>query len=200
MTSKSRERFIAPLDENEIQARIEAALYAAGRPLSPKELASAAGITSKRRAVKAARDLVRIFNSNLRAVEIVELVDQKFVMQLKKQYTITAKRFSTKPLMPPSVIKTLSYVAYFQPISSLDLAEKRGKQAYQHLKVLEDIGFISGEPSGRIKIYRTTPAFSEYFGLSGDLETMKRQLLKQSLGKGTKASREENFLLKKARD
>jgi segregation and condensation protein B len=196
MTSKSRERFIVPLDESEIQARIEAALYAAGRPLSPKELALAAGITSKRRAVRAARDLARIFNSNSRALEVVELADQKFVMQLKKQYNIIAKKFSTKPLMPPSVIKTLSYIAYFQPISSLDLAEKRGKQVYQHLKALEEIGFISGEPSGRTRIYRTTPAFSEYFGLSGDLETMKRQLLKQSLGKGIKASKEKNFLSK----
>ncbi|MEM3437303.1 MAG: SMC-Scp complex subunit ScpB [Nitrososphaerales archaeon] len=193
MTSKSKEKFIAPLDENEIKARIEAALYAAGRPLSPKELASAAGINSKRKAVRAVRDLARIFNSTLRALEIVELTDQKFVMQLKKQYNTIAKKFSTKPLIPPSVIKTLSYIAYFQPISSQEIVMRRGKQAYQHIKVLEDIGFISGEPSGRTRVYRTTPAFSEYFGLSNDIETMKKQLLKQSLRKGTK---EENFLLK----
>lgn len=196
MTSKSREKIVIPPDETEIKARIEAALYAAGRPLSSNELASAAGITSKRKAVKVARDLARIFNSTLRALEIVELADQKFVMQLKKQYNTIAKKFSTKPLIPPSVIKTLSYIAYFQPISSLDIVMRRGRQAYQHLKVLEDIGFISGEPSGRTRIYRTTPTFSEYFGLSNDLETMKKQLLKQSLRKGTKASKEENFLLK----
>jgi segregation and condensation protein B len=196
MTSKSRERFTTPLDESEIKARIEAALYAAGRPLSPKELASAAGITSKRRAVRAVRDLARILNSSLRAIEIVELADRKFAMQLKKQYNIIAKRFSTKPLIPPSVLKTLSYIAYFQPISSLSLAEKRGKQAYKHLKILDEIGFISGEPSGRTKVYKTTPAFSEYFGLSDDPEIMKKQLLKQSLGRGAKATKEESFLLK----
>ncbi|MEM3382577.1 MAG: SMC-Scp complex subunit ScpB [Nitrososphaerales archaeon] len=183
MTSKSKEKFIVPLDESEIKARIEAALYAAGRPLSPKELASAAGITSKRRAIKAARDLARIFNSTLGALEIVELADKKFAMQLKKQYNMIAKRFSTKPLMPPSVIKTLSYVAYFQPISSLDIVMRRGKQAYQHLKFLEEMGFISGEICGRTKVYKTTPTFSEYFGLSNDVETMKKQLLKQSLKK-----------------
>ncbi len=196
MTSKSRERFATLLDESEIKARIEAALYAAGRPLSPKELASAAGITSKRRAVRAARDLARVLNSSLRAIEIVELADRKFAMQLKKQYNIIAKRFSTKPLIPPSVLKTLSYIAYFQPISSLSLVEKRGKQAYKHLKILDEMGFISGEPSGRTKVYKTTPAFSEYFGLSDDLETMKKQLLKQSLGRGAKATKEKSFLLK----
>jgi len=179
MTSKSREKLKVPLDESEIQARIEAALYSAGRPLSPKELASAAGITSKRKAVKAVRDLARILNSSLRAIEIVELADKRFAMQLRKQYNIMAKRFSTKPLIPPSVLKTLSYVAYFQPISRLELAEKRGKQVYQHIKTLEEIDFILGEPSGRTRVYKTTPAFSDYFGLSSDLGTMKKQLFKK---------------------
>ncbi|MCP8315817.1 MAG: SMC-Scp complex subunit ScpB [archaeon] len=180
MTSESRERLMISLNESEIQARIEAALYAAGRPLSPKELASAAGITSKRKALKATRDLARILNSNLKAIEIVELADQKFAMQLRKQYSKIAKRFSTKPLLSSSVLKTLSYVAYFQPVSRLELAEKRGKQAYQHLKILEEIGFISGEPFGRTRVYKTTPAFSEYFGLSSDLETMRKQLFKKN--------------------
>jgi len=179
MTSRSRERLMASLDESEIQARIEAALYVAGRPLSPKELTSAAGMTSKRKAVKATRDLAKILNSNLKAIEIVELADQRFAMQLRKQYNIMAKRFSTKPLIPPSVLKTLSYVAYFQPVSRLELAEKRGKQVYQHIKTLEEIGFISGEPSGRTRVYKTTPAFSDYFGLSGDLGTIKKQLFKK---------------------
>ncbi|MGQ9469828.1 MAG: SMC-Scp complex subunit ScpB [Nitrososphaerales archaeon] len=179
---------MASLNESEIQARIEAALYAAGRPLSPKELASAAGITSKRMAVRAVRDLARILNSNLKAIEIVELANQKFAMQLRKQYNTIAKRFSTKPLIPSSVLKTLSYVAFFQPISRLELAEKIGKQAYQHLKTLEEIGFISGEPFGRTRVYKTTPAFSEYFGLSIDPEAMKKQLFKKnSLLKNLKA-------------
>jgi len=72
---------------------------------------------------------------------------------------------------------------YFQPISALELAERRGKHIYQHLKMLEQLGFISGEPSGRTKIYRTTPAFSEYFGLSSDPDIMKKQLLKTGLKK-----------------
>jgi segregation and condensation protein B len=147
-------------------------------------LASAAGITSKRRAVKVARDVAKILKSNLMAIEIVELADQRFVMQLKEKYNTIAKRFSMKPLLPPSTLRTLSYIAYFQPISSLELAERRGKHVYQHLRTLEETGFISGEPSGRTKVYKTTLAFSEYFGLSNDLETMKRQLDKMGLRRG----------------
>ncbi|NWG09156.1 MAG: SMC-Scp complex subunit ScpB, partial [Nitrososphaerales archaeon] len=107
--SESREKFGISLDESGIRARIEAALYAAGHPLSPKELASAAGITSKRRAVKVARDVAKTLKSNLMAIEIVELADQRFVMQLKEKYNTIAKRFSIKPLLPPSTLRTLSY-------------------------------------------------------------------------------------------
>ncbi|MCP8304417.1 MAG: SMC-Scp complex subunit ScpB [archaeon] len=198
--SKSRERFNTSLDDGEIQARIESALYAAGRPLSPKELTSAARITSTRRAVRVARNLARIVNSTLKAIEIVELEDRRFAMQLRQKYNPVAKKFSMKPLISPSTLKTLSYVAYFQPISRLDLVERRGKHAYSHLKTLEKLGFISGEPSGRTKVYRTTPAFSEYFGLSSDIEVMKKQLFKIGLQREERASKGKDLSSKSQRN
>jgi len=198
--SKLKEKFNTLLDDNEIQARIESALYAAGRPLSPKQLASAARITSQRRAVKVARKLITIVNSTLKAIEIVELEDQKFTMQLKQQYNTIAKKFSTKPLLPPSTLKTLSYVAYFQPISRLNIVERRGTHAYSHIKTLEKLGFISGKPSGKTKVYRTTKVFSEYFGLSNDLETMKKQLYKVGLQRKERVYKEqESSILNKNR-
>ncbi|MDW8044876.1 MAG: SMC-Scp complex subunit ScpB [Nitrososphaerota archaeon] len=173
-------------NDKEIQARIEAALYASGRPLSPDELAKAGGIRSKRKAVNIARSLAKLINSTLSSIEIIELQDHKFVMQLKPEYNKIAKRFSTKPLLPYSVLKTLSYIAYFQPISSQELVSQRGSQVYHHLKLLEDLGFIVGERSGRTYIYKTTAAFSDYFGLSRDLNTLKQQLAKAKLGRMVK--------------
>lgn len=173
------------MDEKEIKARIEAALYASGRPLSPEELAKAAGIKSKRKAINITRSLANLINSTLSSIEIVELHDHKFVMQLKPEFNKIAKKFSTKPLLPPAILKTLSYIAYFQPISSQDLVAQRGSQVYHHLKLLEDLGFIIGERSGRTYIYKTTAAFSDYFGLSRDLNILKQQLARIKFGKIT---------------
>ena len=114
-------------------------------------------------------------------------------MQLRKKYNPIAKKFSIKPLISPSTLKTLSYIAYFQPISRLELVEQRGKHAYSHFKTLEKLGFISGEPSGRTKIYRTTSAFSEYFGLSNNLETMKKQLLQIDIQRKERASKGQSL-------
>lgn len=160
----------------EYKAKIEAALYVSGRPLTAEELAKAAGLTSKRKAVTLARSLMQFYSSPERAIQIVEYSGGRFAMQLKPQYIKVAKRFSMKPLLSQSTLKTLSYIAFFQPITSQDLAEKRGPQVYQHIKQLEQMGFIEGEPSGKTKIYRTTKTFSEYFGLSPDPEQLKKEL------------------------
>lgn len=162
--------------EEELKARVEAALYASGRPLSPEELAKAAGIRSKRKAVAIARSVARNFNTFCKAIEVVEMSDKSFVMQLKNQYLRVAKMFANKPLLSNSALKTLSYIAYYQPVTALELAEKRGSHVYQHLKELERLNLVASEPSGRTKSYRTTTTFSSMLGLSHNVDVLKKQL------------------------
>lgn len=159
-----------------MEARIEAALYAAGRPLTIEELTKAAGITSKRKALAAARAISARVNQVLKAMRIVEQEGQRFVMELKSEYNPVAKKFATRSLIPNSVLKTLSYLVYYQPVTSHDLAMRRGSQVYSHLKMLEEIGFVKSEQYGRTRIYRSTQIFAQHFGLSLDVELMKHQL------------------------
>jgi len=112
---------------------------------------------------------------------VVEYAGPKFAMQLKAQYTQTARKFATRPLLSRAALRTLSYIAFFQPISASELVLRRSTTVYQHLKDLEEVGFIVGERQGRSKAYKTTPRFAEYFGLSPDITTMKRQLENRTL-------------------
>jgi segregation and condensation protein B len=157
-------------------AKVEAALYAAGRPLDAAELAKVAGTASERKAVATARELAKAVNSSLQAVEVVEFPGPRFAMQLKGQYIQIARRFATRPLLSRAALRTLSYVAYFQPLSASELVLRRSSAAYQHLKELEEVGFVVSERQGRTRVFRTTGRFSEYFGLSGEVALMKRQL------------------------
>lgn len=157
-------------------ARVEAALYAAGRPLDAAQLARVAGTASERKATAVARDVAKSVNSSMKAVEVVEYPGPRFALQLKAQYTQVARKFATRPLLSRASLKTLSYIAYFQPIPGSELVLRRSSAVYQHLKELEEVGFIVSERHGRTRAYRTTGRFSEYFGLSMDLPAMKRQL------------------------
>lgn len=169
------------VSDEEIRARIEAALYSSGRALDAEQLAKAAGISSKKRAMEEAKAIQSRMKSTLSAIEVVEYPGQRYAMQLKADYTHVARKFATKPLLSKAALRTLSFIAYFQPISSADLALRRGSQAYDHAKDLEEVGFIAWERKGRSKLYRTTTEFSEYFGLSVDPQTLKHQLERRAL-------------------
>ncbi len=165
----------------ELIAKVEAALYAAGRPVTVEEIMHVAQTSSERRATAIAREVARNINGALQAVEVVEYVGPKFAMQLKAQYTQTARKFATRPLLSRGALRTLSFIAFFQPISSSELVLRRSSTVYQHLKELEEVGFVTGERRGRSRAYKTTSRFAEYFGLSTDMPTMKRQLENRTL-------------------
>jgi segregation and condensation protein B len=183
------------LPEDEIAARIEAALYSAGRPLSLDELIRASGTNSKEKTHRVVNDLAKKANSTFRAIEIVQLEDGKFVLQLRPQYTPLVRKFAQHPLLPSGALKTLSYIAYEQPVTSKRLVQIRGSQVYSHIKVLEQLQFVEHENLGRLKVYRTTPKFQNYFGIT-DINAVKSKLVTAATTTGsstttrTKASKQ----------
>jgi len=157
-------------------ALLEAALYVAGRPLDLRTLASVLKTRSKNKARRLARALVDAYKSRETALEILELEDERFVMQLKTEYTPQVRRLAFRPLLSIGPLKTLSYIAYRQPVAQTQVVDVRGHHVYDHLKQLEELDLIARERAGRSKVLRTTEFFADYFGLSHDLKTMKQQL------------------------
>ena len=175
------------LPEDEVAARIEAALYSAGRPLSLDELIRASGTNSKEKTHRVVNDLAKKANSTFRAIEIVQLEDGKFVLQLRPQYTPLVRKFAQHPLLPSGALKTLSYIAYEQPVTSKRLVQIRGSQVYSHIKVLEQLQFVEHENLGRLKVYRTTPKFQNYFGIT-DINAVKSKLVTATTTTTTRSS------------
>jgi segregation and condensation protein B len=155
---------------------IEAALYVAGRPLDINELCSVLKTRSKNRTQKTVVALIQEYANRKTALEILELKNERFVLQLKSDFTPLVKKFVNRPLLSTGPLKTLSYIAYRQPISQKRVIEVRGHHAYGHVKMLKEMGLIGSERSGRSMLLRTTEYFADYFGLSLDTASMKREL------------------------
>ena len=175
------------LPEHEIVARIEAALYSAGRPLSLDELVKASGTNSKEKTRRVVNDLAKKVKSTFRAIEIAQLEDGNYVLQLRPEYTPLVRKFAQHPLLPSGALKTLSYVAYEQPVTSKRLVQIRGSQVYSHIKVLEQLQFVEHENLGRLKVYRTSPKFQNYFGIT-DLNAVRSRLMTATATTATKAN------------
>jgi segregation and condensation protein B len=160
-------------DDHEL---VEAALYVSGHPLDLNELCSVLKTRSKNKAKRVTHELIREYAKRNTALEILELKDERYVLQLKADFTPLVKKFVNRPLLSIGPLKTLSYIAYRQPVSQKRVSDVRGHHAYIHIKALREMGLVASERSGRSMVLRTTEYFADYFGLSQDTASMKREL------------------------
>jgi segregation and condensation protein B len=162
--------------DDEATARLEAALYSAGRPLTIEELIKASGTESRTKTLAIMTNIVKKTKSVFKAIEVASLPDGSYVFQLKPEYNAVIRKYASKPILPTATLKTLSYIAYMQPISSKRLVEVRGSGVYLHLRFLQQLDYIEHQNVGRMKIYTTTDKFQKYFGIQGDKDLLKQKL------------------------
>ena len=166
-------------NEDQIAARLESALYSAGRPLTVEELIKAAGTESRQKTITVLESIIKKMKNTFKAIEIVTLPDGSYVFQLKPEYSSSVRKYASKPLLSRATQKTLSYIALEQPISSKQLLEVRGSGVYAQLKELRQLNFIEHQSVGRLRIYSTTEKFQKYFGIEGDVTALKQKLFKK---------------------
>ncbi len=157
---------------------IEAALFAAGGPVSDAQIK-----VMLNRSVAYISGLVDQIIEEYRArnspLEVIRL-DGKYVMQLRSEYASKVMSVSPRELTTP-VLRTLSIIAYYQPIFQNELVNVRGDKVYDHVAVLLERGLIEKIKEGRSFKLTTTAAFCDYFGLThGDMESIKKQIQEKS--------------------
>ncbi|KQC15259.1 MAG: segregation and condensation protein B [Methanosaeta sp. SDB] len=157
-------------------AVVEAALFAAGRPLSIAEIAELTDLAI--RTVRTlAEKLVQDYSEREGGIEIKEFED-RYVMQVRASVADRVSKVGPKALGAP-LLRTLAIIAYNQPIAQSELARVRGNKSYGHVKELEDLGLIQAEKEGRTKIITTTKNFAEYFGLDFDDPNFVKRVMKE---------------------
>jgi len=166
-------------NENDVTARLESALYSAGRPLTLEELIKASGTESRQKTTSTLDSIIKKMKNVFKAIEVIILPDGSYVFQLKPEYSSSITKYASKPLLSKATQKTLSYIALEQPLSSKQLLEVRGSGVYAQLKELRQLNFIEHQSVGRLRIYSTTEKFQKYFGIDGDVNTLKQKLFRR---------------------
>ena len=124
--------------------------------------------------------IIKKTKTTFKAIEVVILPDGNYVFQLKPEYSSSiGRRYASKPILARATQKTLSYIAYEQPISSKQLVDVRCTGVYSHLKELAQLDFIEHQNVGRLRVYNTTEKFKKYFGIQGDDDTLRQKLFKK---------------------
>ena len=158
---------------------LEAALYSAGRPVHVDDLKSVVGTRSEKVVRRLVGRLAERYRSRGGALEVVLGGDGRAAMQLSEEYDDMVKQFSKRPLLTVGPLKTLSYVAFHQPVDQRQVVRDRGGHVYGHLRMMEGMGLIHRERTEeRSYVITTTPYFGDYFGFSHNPAKTKLQLKK----------------------
>jgi segregation and condensation protein B len=176
----------------EIQASLEAIIYAADEPATLDQIARALGI--EKTEARAALDLlVAAYQTDDRGIE-VRKVAHGWKFYTKAQHHDVVRKF-IKSLQPPlrltmPALETLAVIAYKQPATVPEINEIRGVNVGGVIKTLLEKHLITTAGRkpviGRPILYRTSRQFLMRFGLS-DLEELPslkefEQLAQAALG------------------
>ena len=89
-------------------------------------------------------------------------------IQTKEDFFHIVKKIVTETELKKTLMETLAVIAWKYPIKQSDLIKIRTNKAYDHLKELEEIGYITRQKHGRSKLIKLTDKFFAYFDLPPD--------------------------------
>jgi segregation and condensation protein B len=152
---------------SETARMVEALLFAAGEPLSAKDLADRLPANSDvLGAIDALKDLYQG-----RGVELVEVAGRwRFQTAADLSFLMTVEREEPRRLSK-AALETLAIVAYHQPVTRAEIEAIRGVQASRGtLDALLELDLVKlrgrRRSPGRPVTYGTSDAFLEHYGLA----------------------------------
>ncbi|MEN3047958.1 MAG: SMC-Scp complex subunit ScpB [Candidatus Caldarchaeales archaeon] len=172
------------LSEGEARVVVEAILFAANRPVDLRALMRATGWRSPKEVVRLLKELKREYDEQGRAFTLSELPGNRFLLHVRHELLPIVRRHYRGSLLSTAALKTLSFIAYHQPIEMAAVAAVRGSRAYAQVRELEDLGLVEVEKKGRMRIIRTSQLFSTLIGVEGSGARVKR-LIEQALEQST---------------
>ena len=163
---------------------VESVLFSASKPVSINEIRETTNLSHEK--VKTTLDeLIQDYNitrKNETSMEIAK-AGEKFAMQVKKQFTDQSVMV-TKPEIDSNLLKTLTLIAFHQPIKQSNLRRMIGAKAYDHVDDLSAMNLVYTKKHGATEMLTTTKLFPEYFGIdSTKPEEIRDFLMKKVAGK-----------------
>ena len=158
---------------------LEAALFAAARPVADEELVVLDPDASLDDVRAALAELREHYEFDGHGVELVELAGGWQILS-RPAFAAAIERAQLnvrQPRLTSAMLETLAVIAYRQPVGRAEIEEIRGVSASGVLRALQERGLIEvtgrSEGLGRPLLYGTTPLFLELLGLA-DLQNLPR--------------------------
>ncbi len=155
--------------------KVEAVLFTTGRFLDIEEISKMCGIGSIGYVKDVLEALKKDYENRNGVLQITEQ-GTKVKLNIKKDYLYLTESLLTDCELDKPTQETLAVIAYKNPAMQSEIIKIRGNGAYDHIKILKDLDFITSEPSGRSRVLKLSNKFYDYFDV---VEDQLRSKLKQ---------------------
>lgn len=169
------------MDQQQLKNTIEAALFAAGEPVTIDALLSLFEEEAAPAKADIRQSLQELTNDWAdKGIELKE-VSSGYRFQVRKEMASSVSRLweERTPRYSRALLETLALIAYRQPITRGEIEEIRGVSVSTHImKTLQDRSWVRivghRDVPGKPAIYASTREFLDYFNLKGldDLPTL----------------------------
>ena len=138
---------------------VESILFSATKPVSLNDIKKSTGI-SRKKIKNTIDELIQDYKEkrkNETSMEVVKAGD-KYTMQIKEKYTDNTLKIAS-PEIDPNLLKTLTLIAFHQPIKQSNLRRMIGTKAYDHVDELTKLKLINAKKYRSTEMLTTTKNF-----------------------------------------
>ncbi len=151
-----------------VRNEVQALLFASGRYMTVESLAELTD-RSEHQVESALKELDEKLQESDDALTLVE-ADGQWKLTVEDDYQDLVRKIVADTELAMPVLETLAVIAWKRPILQSEVVDIRGDSAYNHIKTLRDLGFVSREPEGRTYKLKLAEKFFEYFDVEGEQE------------------------------
>jgi len=155
------------MDQNNVKNKVEALLFSSARRMTIEEISELSSIKDLEAIKTALNELKMDYESRGGSVALVE--DGKhWKLNVKDHYLPIVQKIISKTELDKPLMETLAVIAWKYPILQSEVIRIRHNKAYDHLKQLEEMEFVSRNKFGRTRKITLTEKFFEYFDLPSE--------------------------------
>lgn len=150
----------------ELKKKIEALLFSSGRKMDIEEISRLCNLNPEE-ARKALSELKKTYEETNSSLMMID-EGNFWKLTVREPFLPLVQKIVTQTELSKTLMETLAVIAFKYPIKQSDLIKIRTNKAYDHLKELEEMGYITRQKHGRTKLIKLTQKFFDYFDLPPD--------------------------------
>ena len=143
--------------------KVEALLFSSGKRMAEDEIAKLSR-KPKEEVVEALKELRQQYEDRGSSLMVIQEND-KWKIAVREAHLNLVKKIVSQTELPKTMIETLATIAWKAPCLQSEIIRIRTNKAYDHLKQLEEDGFITRKKEGRTQRVALAQKFYEYFDI-----------------------------------